>query len=104
MPDLAYGALAPLDGTRVPWPAADRGSSRGGVRRSGRKTMKNVTFTTIVERDPESGWLVSDVAELPGCYTQAATFYRRRNRPKAVILSLDNPCWAANRLSSFRRN
>ncbi|MFH1908891.1 MAG: type II toxin-antitoxin system HicB family antitoxin [Chloroflexota bacterium] len=23
------------------------------------------------ERDPESGWLVGEVAELPGCYTQA---------------------------------
>ena len=28
-------------------------------------------FTVIVERDPESGWLVGEVAELPGCYTQA---------------------------------
>lgn len=28
-------------------------------------------FTVIVERDPESGWLVGSVAELPGCYTQA---------------------------------
>lgn len=28
-------------------------------------------FTVAVERDPESGWLVGEVAELPGCYTQA---------------------------------
>lgn len=28
-------------------------------------------FTIIVERDPESGWLVGEVAELPGCYSQA---------------------------------
>lgn len=28
-------------------------------------------FTMIVERDPESGWFVGEVAELPGCYTQA---------------------------------
>ena len=33
-------------------------------------TMKK-TFTVIVERDPESGWLVGEVVELPGCYTQA---------------------------------
>ena len=33
--------------------------------------MKEKIFTVIVERDPESGWLVGDVAELPGCYTQA---------------------------------
>ena len=28
-------------------------------------------FTIVVERDPESGWLVGQVVELPGCYTQA---------------------------------
>ena len=33
--------------------------------------MKKRTFTIIVERDPGSGWLVGEVAELPGCYTQA---------------------------------
>jgi len=30
-------------------------------------------FTVIIERDPESGWLVGSVAELPGCYSQATT-------------------------------
>ena len=30
-------------------------------------------FTVIIERDPESDWLVGSVAELPGCYSQAAT-------------------------------
>jgi predicted RNase H-like HicB family nuclease len=33
--------------------------------------MMTLEFTVIVERDPESGWLVGEVAELPGCYTQA---------------------------------
>lgn len=33
--------------------------------------MKKKIFTVIVERDPESGRLVGDVSELPGCYTQA---------------------------------
>lgn len=28
-------------------------------------------FTAIIERDPESNWLVGSVAELPDCYTQA---------------------------------
>ena len=28
-------------------------------------------FTVVIERDPESGWLVGEVIELPGCYTQA---------------------------------
>lgn len=30
------------------------------------------SFTVVVERDPESGWLVGEVVELPGCYSQAA--------------------------------
>ena len=29
------------------------------------------SYTVIIERDPESGWLVGEVVELPGCYTQA---------------------------------
>jgi predicted RNase H-like HicB family nuclease len=29
------------------------------------------TFTVVVERDPESQWLVGEVVELAGCYTQA---------------------------------
>ena len=29
------------------------------------------SFTVVIERDPESGWLVGDVVELPGCYTHA---------------------------------
>lgn len=28
-------------------------------------------LTVVVERDPESDWLVGSVVELPGCYTQA---------------------------------
>lgn len=28
-------------------------------------------FTVVVERDPESGWLVGEVEELPGCFTEA---------------------------------
>lgn len=30
------------------------------------------TFTIIVERDPDSHWLVGEVVELPGCCSQAA--------------------------------
>jgi predicted RNase H-like HicB family nuclease len=30
------------------------------------------SFTVVVERDPESNWLVGEIIELPGCYTQAA--------------------------------
>lgn len=31
----------------------------------------NYQFTVLIERDPESGWLVGSVTELPGCFTQA---------------------------------
>jgi Uncharacterized conserved protein len=30
------------------------------------------SYTVIIERDQESGWLVGEVVELPGCYTQAS--------------------------------
>lgn len=29
------------------------------------------SYTIVVERDPESQWLVGEVVELPGCYSQA---------------------------------
>ena len=28
-------------------------------------------FRVVIEKDPESKWLVGEVVELPGCYTQA---------------------------------
>jgi predicted RNase H-like HicB family nuclease len=28
-------------------------------------------YTVVAERDPESKWLVGEVVEFPGCYTQA---------------------------------
>jgi predicted RNase H-like HicB family nuclease len=36
----------------------------------GEDIMKR-SFTVVVERDPESTWLVGEVVELPGCYSQA---------------------------------
>lgn len=29
------------------------------------------SFTIVVKRDPETDWLVAEVVELQGCYTQA---------------------------------
>lgn len=29
------------------------------------------TYTVVIERDPESGWLIGDVVELVGCHTEA---------------------------------
>jgi len=40
-------------------------------KRARAETMKSYQFTILIERDPESGWLVGSVTELPGCYTQA---------------------------------
>ena len=37
---------------------------------SGETTTKR-SLTVVVERDPESRWLVGEVVELPGCYSQA---------------------------------
>jgi predicted RNase H-like HicB family nuclease len=37
---------------------------------TGEEVMKR-SFTVVVERDPESHWLVGEVVELSGCYTQA---------------------------------
>jgi predicted RNase H-like HicB family nuclease len=47
-------------------------------------------FTIIIERDPESGWLVGSVAELPGCYTQAPTMAAlESNMREAIQVYLD---------------
>lgn len=41
-------------------------------------------FTVVIERD-ESGWLVSDVVELPGCHTQAKTMPQLMKRTVEAI-------------------
>lgn len=47
-------------------------------------------FTIIVERDPESGWLVGEVAELPGCYSQAENMVDlERNIREAIHVYLE---------------
>jgi predicted RNase H-like HicB family nuclease len=33
--------------------------------------LKKQKYNLIIEKDPESGWLVGEILELPGCYTQA---------------------------------
>lgn len=44
-------------------------------------TVEGRTFTYTVEQDPEDGWWVGFVVELPGCGTQAGT----RNGLRAMI-------------------
>ncbi|MCX6376041.1 MAG: type II toxin-antitoxin system HicB family antitoxin [Armatimonadetes bacterium] len=47
-------------------------------------------FTVVVERDPESGWLVAEVVELPGCYTQAPDMQSlHTNIPEAIQAYLE---------------
>jgi len=46
--------------------------------------MKN-SYTVVVERDPESGWLVGEVVELPGCYTQAPDLPSLESNIREVI-------------------
>ncbi len=47
---------------------------------------KSQTFTGIVERHLESGWLVGEVAELPGCYTQASDLPGLEHNVKETIV------------------
>ena len=43
-------------------------------------------YTAIIERDPESGWLVGEVVELPGCYTQAPDLPTLESNIREAIL------------------
>lgn len=52
------------------------------------------SFTMIVERDPESGWLVGEVIELPGCLTQApdlASLEKNIKEAISVYLEEEDP-------------
>lgn len=52
-------------------------------------TRKLANYTLVVERDPESGWLVGEVVELPGCYTQAPDLPRlEKNIREAIAVYL----------------
>ena len=43
-----------------------------------------VKYTVLIEKD-EEGWYVSEVAELPGCHTQAKTLNELMKRTKEAI-------------------
>ena len=45
------------------------------------------SFTIVVERDPESSWLVGEVVELPGCYTQAPDLPTLEGNIREAILA-----------------
>ena len=46
--------------------------------------MPKRTFTMVIERD-EDGWLVGEIPELDGCYTQAKTMDELLKRIKEAI-------------------
>jgi predicted RNase H-like HicB family nuclease len=51
---------------------------------------KDQSFTMIVEQDPESGWLVGEIVELPGCMTQAPDLASLdKNIKEAISLYLE---------------
>ena len=45
------------------------------------------SFTVVIERDPESGWLVGEVVELPGCYSQAHDLPTLEANTKEAIMA-----------------
>lgn len=45
----------------------------------------NRAFTLVIERDLESGWMVGEVVELPGCYTQAPDLPTLESNAKEAI-------------------
>ncbi len=47
-------------------------------------------FTLVIERDPESSWLVGEITELPGCYTQAKNMVElEKNIREAIQVYLE---------------
>jgi predicted RNase H-like HicB family nuclease len=65
------------------------------------ETMKKA-FTVIIERDPESGWLVGEVVELPGCYSQAPDLPTLEvNMKEAITVYLQTTVPEEPLLSSF---
>jgi predicted RNase H-like HicB family nuclease len=59
------------------------------------------TFTVVVEQDPESGWLVGEVVELSGCYTQAPDLQSLESNIKEAILGYLETIDSNDKLPSF---
>ena len=61
------------------------------------KNIEKQNFHFTIERDQESQWLIAEVIELPGCYTQAENLADlERNIREAIevyleTVSEDNP-------------
>jgi predicted RNase H-like HicB family nuclease len=46
------------------------------------------TLTAVIERDPESGWYIGSVPQLPGAFSQAATREELRERLQEAVRAL----------------
>ena len=44
-----------------------------------------ITLNIVIERDIESNWLVAEVVDLPGCYTQAPDLLNLESNVKEAI-------------------
>jgi len=63
--------------------------------------MAKKTFTVVIEKDPESGWLVGEVVELPGCYSQAPDIATLEANMREAIKAYLNARIVEEPLSSF---
>jgi predicted RNase H-like HicB family nuclease len=59
------------------------------------------TFTVVIEKDQESGWLVGEVVELPGCYSQAPDIATLEANMREAIKAYLNARIVEGPLSSF---
>jgi len=59
------------------------------------------SFTVVLERDPESGWLVGEVVGLPGCYTQAPDLPTLESNIKEAIAAYLQTSGAGQPLPDF---
>jgi len=48
------------------------------------------SYTVVIEKDPESSWLVGEVVELPGCYTQAPDLLALYSHLREAIRAYQN--------------
>jgi len=58
-----------------------------GATRTEKVTVSGRTFTVTIERDPEDGWWVGLVDELPGCGSQGSTLEELRDMVADAIRS-----------------
>ncbi|HYU21210.1 MAG TPA: type II toxin-antitoxin system HicB family antitoxin [Chloroflexota bacterium] len=58
-------------------------------------------YSIVVERDPESHWLVGEVVELPGCYSQAPDMPSLETNIREAIVAYLKTCDSDEPMSDF---